>query len=344
MSSEIINHFILRFKLRLTYWMSNKNAKFVSSDNRKRCFFFLAADYGNLGDVAITYAQTKFLIERFPDYEVVEIPISKTFAGIKAVKRIVRKEDIVVTVGGGNMGDMYDDIEFLRQMVIRSFRNNRIISFPQTFDFSHSFSGRIALSIAKCVYSSHHLLTVLAREAVSFDLMKLNFSKNDVKLVPDIVMTLDERRATQERKDVVLCLRNDSELKYNIRSKVEEYITSIGLIFTNYDTHIGRGNLSVEERNQELNSIWDAFSKSEFVVTDRLHGMIFAFITGTPALVVPNSNHKIKSSYEWIKDCGYIRLIEDPSSLESEISTLRNHTENHFDEVHNQIMSAYNCL
>ena len=26
---------------------------------RKKCFVFLAADYGNLGDVAITYAQEK---------------------------------------------------------------------------------------------------------------------------------------------------------------------------------------------------------------------------------------------------------------------------------------------
>jgi exopolysaccharide biosynthesis predicted pyruvyltransferase EpsI len=39
--------------------------------------------------------------------------------------------------------------------------------------------------------------------------------------------------------------------------------------------------------------------------------MIFAYITGTPAVVLPNSNFKVAKCYEWIKGCGYIHLIND---------------------------------
>lgn len=344
MSSKIISHFILRLKLKFAYWKAKANDFVVPYSEREKCYFFLAADYGNLGDVAITYAQTKFLSERFNNAEIIDIPISKTFAGIKAVKRIIRKDDIVTIVGGGNMGDMYDDIEFLRQLVIKSFKNNRIISFPQTFDFSNTLSGRFSRRVAERIYTSHKQLTILARESISYNLMKKHYPKNEVILVPDIVMTLDERQPDKTRKGVTLCLRNDSEKKFDIRNDIVGMLEADGIEYRDYDTHIGRGDLSIEERNKELNSIWTAFAISEYVITDRLHGMIFAFITGTPALVIPNSNHKITSSYEWIKDCGYIRLLENPETLEIELQNIRNCNENHFDEVHNKIISAFRLL
>lgn len=344
MSSKIISHFILRLKLKFAYWKAKANDFVVPYSEREKCYFFLAADYGNLGDVAITYAQTEFLSERFPNAEIIEIPISKTFAGIKAIKRIVKKDDIITIVGGGNMGDMYDDIEFLRQLVIKSFKNNRIISFPQTLDFSKTLSGKIALIKAKRIYSSHPNLTILARESVSYYSMKRYFCKNEIILVPDIVMTLDERRPGESRKGVILCLRNDSEKKFDVWNEIVDLLESNGIEYRNYDTHISRGNLSRKERLSELHKIWTAFSRSELVITDRLHGMIFAFITGTPAIVLPNSNFKIQACYEWIKDCGYIRLLENPETLEIELQNICNCKGSHFDEVHNKIISAFRLL
>ncbi|WP_423202829.1 polysaccharide pyruvyl transferase family protein [Morganella morganii] len=58
--------------------------------------------------------------------------------------------------------------------------------------------------------------------------------------------------------------------------------------------------------------MWTKFSNSKLVVTDRLHGMIFAFITNTPCLVIRNSNHKIEETYKnWISNFNYIKLIND---------------------------------
>lgn len=340
MPFKVIDHFILRLKLRFAYWTANANGFVVPYTDRKKCYFFLAADYGNLGDVAITYAQTKFLSERFPNAEIIEIPISKTFAGIKVVRRIITKDDIITIVGGGNMGDLYDDIEFLRQLVIHTFNHNKIISFPQTFDFSKTLSGRIALQKAKRIYASHTDLTILARESVSYYLMKRHFNKNKIILVPDIVMTLDERRSGESRKGVTLCLRNDSEKKFDVRDEIVGLLEAEGIEYRNFDTHIGRGNLSVEERKAELDSIWAEFSRSELIITDRLHGMIFAFITSTPALVISNSNHKIKSSYEWIKDCGYVNYQESFDKADI-IKNIRAEYMSNFENVHSNILKQY---
>lgn len=38
------------------------------------------------------------------------------------------------------------------------------------------------------------------------------------------------------------------------------------------------------------------FSDSEAVITDRLHGMVFAAIMNTPCMVLTNCNYKIKVS------------------------------------------------
>lgn len=286
-----------------------------SGATNQRVYVFLAADYGNLGDVAISYAQSEFLKARFPDAEIVEIPISKTLSGIKAVRKAIKCDDIITMVGGGNMGDMYDDIEFLRELVVVSFRRNKIISFPQTIDFSTTKFGRRRLRFARFVYASHKHITLFARESVSYKIMKDAFPTVDVKIGPDIVMTLDCRNHALERNGVLLCMRDDKEKKDVDIISVRNYFEQAHKNIIEYDTHIGREKLSPNESLEELKKIWSAFSKSELVVTDRLHGMIFAFITGTPALVFPNANHKVRSCYEWIKDCGFINLISDANMV-----------------------------
>lgn len=60
---------------------------------------------------------------------------------MKSLKSIIDPNDIITIVGGGNTGDMYDDIEFCRQFIIKQFPNNKIVCFPQTIDFSETSIG-----------------------------------------------------------------------------------------------------------------------------------------------------------------------------------------------------------
>ena len=300
----------------------------IPKQSTKRIFIFLAADYGNLGDVAITYAQHKFLTQKFPGFLVTEIPISKTLEGIALVKKIVSNTDIITIVGGGNMSDLYPMIEHFRQIVINSFRKNKVISFPQTIDFSETPKGTAAFKKAVKIYSQHPDLLLLAREQKSFDFFNKHFTKNNTLMVPDIVLTLDKTKPEKERKGIIICLRNDKEKKLN---KAQEN-NLFKIIDSNFskkkirDTHIGGEHLSLFNKVKALHNIWDDFKGAEIVVTDRLHGMIFCYITNTPAIVFLNNNHKIKSSFNWIKTTKQIHLMENFSEekIKNSIDFLKN--------------------
>ncbi|GGG67218.1 polysaccharide pyruvyl transferase family protein [Epilithonimonas arachidiradicis] len=311
---------------------------------QRTIYIFLAADYGNLGDVAITYAQTEF-IKKYSDAQVVEIPISKSLKGLWFVKRNIKKNDIVTTVGGGNMGDIYDQIEHIRQVVINFFPDNKIISFPQTLDFSESKKGEKALKKAKKIYNGHNNLHLFAREETSYQKMKKNFESASVYKTPDIVLSLDKNSSTV-RSSALVCMRNDVEKKITTQQTeiLSNIIASKYNDITFYDTHIGKSQLTIDERLMELNKIWDAFKNSEIVFTDRLHGMIFCHITKTPAVVFQNNNHKVRETYEWIKENKNICLISDFN--ENDILQFINNLENNKNNIvlEDKYQPLYNLL
>jgi pyruvyl transferase EpsI len=74
-------------------------------------------------------------------------------------------------------------------------------------------------------------------------------------------------------------------------------------------------NICVREKMQE-------FCDSKLVITDRLHGMIFATITGTPCIVFGNNHHKVRESYEWIKYLPYIEFVESVDEAKEAIARL----------------------
>lgn len=310
-----VKYYILLLLQRFKGFQYFKNTSL--DPNKSKVFIFLAADYGNLGDVAITYAQTEFLKSN-TNAQVIEIPISKSLEGLWFVKKYIQPGDIVTTVGGGNMGDLYDQIEYIRQLAIRFFPNNKFISFPQTFDFSETEEGKKALQIAINTYSKHKNLIIVAREKISFALMQKHFTNNTIILTPDIVLSLDNSSNQTERKGVVFCLRSDEEksLSKEQNDEIIALAKSNYSSFEFYDTHIGRDNLTVDERNQELDKIWNKFKSAELVITDRLHGMIFCYITNTPCIVFPNNNHKVKETVKWLPANSNIILLESFSKEE----------------------------
>ena len=78
-------------------------------------------------------------------------------------------------------------------------------------------------------------------------------------------------------------------------------------------------NVRKEIVEEKLNQ----FKKSEIVITDRLHGMIFATITGTPCIALSNYNYKVKGTYEWIKHLEYIKFTEDINEIPNLINELK---------------------
>lgn len=318
-----IKEFYIKFKIFSLKSIFNK--KVIVGKDRSRCFIFLAADYGNLGDVAITYAQKKFLYQKFPDHEVIEVPCGRSLSLLYSIKRGIKKEDIVTVVGGGNMGDRYFDIELLRLLVVETFKKNQIILFPQTIDYSDTKEAKSLLKLSQKIYPKAKNLTMIAREKVSFDKMKTFYPSVNVMLTPDIVMSLDERKDVERDNIAILCLRNDDEKASGtdtIIEEIKENLQKQGLSLLYRDTHIGGRRYSEDEKYKRLKDLWDDFRRAKIVVTDRLHGMIFAYITGTPAIILPNSNFKVEACYEWIRNKSNMLFIGDNIFSPNHISSV----------------------
>lgn len=297
----------------------------LKDNNKNKAYVFISADYGNLGDIAITYAQKLFLKEQLKNYEIVEVPSKETYAYIKIIKRIIKPNDIITLIGGGNMSNKYDGIEESRRMVIKEFESNRIISFPQTIEFDDSNYGKVSLKRTKKIYK-HNNLILFAREKMSFETMKKIFKDKEIYLTPDIAMYLKGKIIKEDttRKGIGICFRKDCEksIDDSLKNQILEMVENDEKEY--FDTYIGSDKFVYDTRYDDLMNFIKKIASKELVITDRLHGMIFCYITNTPCLVIDNANHKIKSTYNtWLRGCSYIKLVDNKISMK-DISELKN--------------------
>jgi len=317
-----------KWKMYMRYYLSEKIQLSISK-SKPKIIVTLAANYGNLGDVAITKAQVNFIKDLFPQHEVIKVHVDELNSKLIPLRRIVNPDDIITIIGGGNMGDLYEFFEEYRRTIIELFPDNKIVSFPQTIDFSESSKGQESLSKSIKIYSKHSNLHIFSREPLSYKKMQKSFKNNSVYMVPDIVLYLDNVHPQQSREGVILCLRDDKEKKISNDDK-EQLLDLIKEKYKDikyYDTHIGDENFEKESADVELDKIWNSFKKAKIVITDRLHGMIFCAITKTPCVVLPNSNHKIAGTYyQWLSDLKYIKFIEkyDERTIMESINELYN--------------------
>lgn len=291
-----------------------KELKNVKKEDKK-CFIFMAANYGNLGDIAITYAQRKFLEENLKGYKIIEVCLEDIYSYYKSIKNKIKNDDIITLIGGGNTGDLYIDFEERRRFLYKNFKNNKIISFPQSIYFSNTKSGRKELEKSKKVYNNNNLV-IFARESKSYELYKKYFSSN-IKLVPDIVLSLKEK-INVKREGITICLRNDKEkdMTNNLTEQILDFLKSQKYNLRYADTHIGNVKINIKDREKILKEFLKKISSSKIVITDRLHGMIFCAITATPCIVLSNNNHKVLYTYKnWLKDLEYIHFIDKNADI-----------------------------
>lgn len=283
--------------------------------SRKKAIVLQTPTHGNIGDQAIAYAQKEFLKVTLPEYHYMEVTADNLLSQYAYIKAILNENDLIFIHGGGNLGTIYPKEEKIRRLIIEQFKDNVVISFPQSASFSNEKFGKNELEKSRNVYGNHPNLTIIARESKTLDILKKEFPDINLIFTPDIVLYLNEREENTKRSGITTAFRADGEVsidslfKEELLKKLQDSKYELNVS----DTHKGL-QYHIDENNREeiLKEKWTEFKKSELVLTDRLHGMIFCAITGTPCIVFKNSNHKIEYSYKnWLKDCNYIYLAED---------------------------------
>ena len=147
----------------------------------------------------------------------------------------------------------------------------------------------------------------MAREEITYNFMKCNF-KNRTFITPDIVLTnkhdeFDKKKNNCENR-VLFCFRNDVEkaLDADTIASIEKLIKSKGYIIKKFDTETNKV-ISDKEREKVLNETMRIFSDSDYVITDRLHGMIFSVINGIPCLAFDNTTRKVSGvASKWLSN------------------------------------------
>lgn len=273
-------------------------------------FLLMTPCHQNYGDHAIAISVKKIL----KDYFVFEIngDLLSRFVGYPRIMKMMLGRSTIVFEGGGYLGTLWFNYgELLVRQVIQLADKNKIVVFPQSIFYENTEWGNEQLEISKKLYSKCKDLTLSARDKISFEKMKEYYPDIDIRLIPDSVLYLNECRPSV-REGASVLFREDLEkgISRSAQAQIEEFASENFSKVNKFDM-LADHRFGAETREKEVELQFDRFRKSEIVFTDRLHGMIFSAITGTPCIAFPNKSHKVKGVYEWVlKDCPYILFMD----------------------------------
>ena len=320
------------------YYFGLKIIILIKSKSKEPIYLLGTPKHGNLGDQAILYSELKFF-EDLGKKNVIYVESSFVKNEIYFLKKIIKDKKIYIH-GGGFMGTIWPDEEIMLRSVLKTFKKNEIIIFPQTvfFDTTGDFFEE-----SKRIYLLNKNVIFMVREKYSYDFMKKNIKNCTCILVPDIVLYNKYAEYNTERKKCLFCIRNDKEkVHYNFK-KIEDILENKKVVFSYTDTVIKKNIYQFNRRN-ELYKKFKQFSSSKLIITDRLHGMVFAYITKTPCLVFENNSYKVKGLYKWLEKSNFIKIYNE-NSIENDIDYLLNlkiitcvDLDEKFEEIKNIVM------
>lgn len=291
----------------------------IKKNNPKTVFFVLTPEHENMGDHAIAYAVAALLEQN--GIKCMEVPIKLLYEW-KYQKILDTMNGFPILInGGGNLGTLWFSIEELQRDIIQNNPQSPIFILPNTIFYEANEWGNSEFKKSKQIYNHHKKLYLYSREQLSFDIMKPAYK--NVKLIPDMVLSLPHYSGSQLRKGCLLCLRSDRE---RTRTEQQEQIIreqAERLFVKNVvDTDMLAEPISAIQREAAVRAKLNEFCGAELVITDRLHGMIFCAITGTPCIVVDSKSPKVRGCFEWIKHLDYIRFADAPEDIVAEYQAI----------------------
>ncbi len=299
----------------------NSLQEYLQTPKENKAIILGTPEHRNLGDSAIVLAEMSFLAKAGLVHErIKEITVAEYNCYEDKIEPIIKNQRCVFWHGGGNMGDVWPAEEQFRQMVLKRIPHLPVVIFPQTIDYRDKSEGNALRTESFRVYNSHKNLTLIAREKQSFDIIQQMYPNAKIMLTPDIVLSAtaaDFGVENQQRQGILLCMRSDIErsMTDEMRHEVERLAKQCE-VSVKYTDMYADGAVTKKNRLQCVQAKMQEFAKSELVITDRLHGMVFAAITGTPCIAFSNNNHKVRGTYEWIKYLPYIRYAESAEDVE----------------------------
>lgn len=289
---------------------------FQSPAHMNTIYFMGTPDHGNIGDNLLTLGVNKFLVDYFSEYNVIEITQYDYYDYRGMINSIKRDSDIVLIDGGGFLGSLWEIEYTCVEMIMRDFKNNKIVVLPQSIFYGNEKQDKLRYAIDCKVMSEVNNLTICFREINSkkrFEQMHLPNIKSFI--FPDMAFNY-EINIKQKRTGIGICIRDDKE-KVVCRNEesIKQYIYGLGDKIIEFSMLI-EGRVNKNEREIVVEKKLKEIAGYKLVITDRLHCMIACVITNTPCVVFDNRTNKISGVYQMISDLEYIQLVNDSTDME----------------------------
>ena len=235
----------------------------------------------------------------------------------------------VLILGGGNFGDLHPRHEALREQVVATFPDRRVVQLPQTIHFDEP----APLARARRVLSAHRHLHVLVRDAQSLAKARDQLGL-DAHLAPDLAVGLLPRPATGARVPRVLWLARGDEWNLHEAPEAADDVEVGDWPDEGYPwgrrrvrllgglVRAGLGRVLPVRRalmaSYEPLSRWRlerglaTVSRAAVVVTDRLHGHLLCLLAGTPHVLLDDATGKVSAYHEaWSRGTPGVVLARD---------------------------------
>lgn len=299
---------ISRFKIRKDYSYYANYIKEIEKETEDFDYLIGTPIHVNLGDHFISIAEIEFLNQIGYNKKIFDIP---TEMFLLFGKRLLNKADTKTTIfinGGGWMGNLWPVEEQNLQLMVKTFRNFKMVIFPQTIYYDDKLNGyQKLLNKSINIYNNCDNLTISLRDRHSYLFAKKFYKNANLLYCPDIVLSYPKYTNkpfdSKPKKVVGFCLRKDRESVFNEEYKnyLKEYFTRNKWKSIEISTIASRP-VPLEQRLEMVQNRLEEFSKCDLIVTDRLHGMLFSYMVNTPCIVFDNKTKKVSGTYNaWLK-------------------------------------------
>lgn len=313
-------HFLWLKKKYYFYKNIIKN-EFKNSHGSKRVILLGSPEHENIGDHAISIAERLFVKEKLSEYSIVEITNNSCKYAGRYLKKFVNDDDMIMITGGGLMGSIWPEEEEMITGLINLFYKNKIIIMPQTIYFAQNDYSRTELINLKRAIDKCNRIVIMCRDSFSYTFAKENLPAK-IYYMPDMVMYLKDQVNPKIRNGIGLCFRADKEscLNDNTKNNVISEVSKLGELKS--ISTVAPYHIPISNRDKEINRILNEISSIKLLVTDRLHAMLFAFITKTPCIAFNNLSNKVSGVYQWISDCNFIICVNSEQEFNEALNKL----------------------
>lgn len=306
----------------------NRSVEALGGEKKPKCWFLCVPSHANMGDQAMAYATRKWIHDNYPGRDIVELsretiklPIPDI---ISKMKKVMADEDIIVFQGGYTTGDKSVN-EKAHRKIVKNFPGTRIVFMPQTVKYVCEKEKEITAEI----YNAHGRILFLARDDISYSVVKECFSGIKTAVWPDVVSSLigkvnGDAGVDKVRTGVLVCCRQDSEQKYST-AEIERLKADLAQYYTvdQIDLVFPREKRTADEYEKIIRELVVTMSRYRVVITDRFHGILYSLLAGTPVCTVDSIDFKVKEGSKMFAGI-YPHYVMHAENVKDVVSVVKN--------------------